>query len=116
MKPNAYGAFVRAIRKQNGETLADMSAKLGVSIAFLSALETGQKIVPLFYIDKIADAYGLNAEEKEELANTVDISNSRIIIQLADLDSERVSVALKLARTIETMPEEKVEALKKVLF
>lgn len=115
MKPNAYGAFVRAIRKSNGETLSDMAAKLSVSIAFLSALETGQKIIPLAYIDKISDIYNLSNDEKVELANSIDISNKKITIQLNNLDSDRIEVALKLARQIEKMSDDKVEELKKIL-
>ena len=115
LNTNDYGTIIRALRKKNGENLNDMSKKLGVSIAFLSALEVGKKTIPLFYCEKISKAYGLTEEETIALANAIDVSNKRIIIELVDKDEKQKKLCLALARKIDELSNEKMDTLIKIL-
>ena len=44
---NRLGRFLKKLRIENGEVLFDMAQRLGVSPAFLSAVENDRKVAPL---------------------------------------------------------------------
>lgn len=54
-----FGKEIRKLRIERGETMLDMSGKVGRSPSFLSAVETGRKPVPFQLVDEIASAYQL---------------------------------------------------------
>ena len=41
-----FGKFLRKLRIDNNEFLKDMAARLGVTVAYLSAIEHGKRDVP----------------------------------------------------------------------
>ena len=47
----SIGRFLRKLRIENGEILKDMAEALGVSSAFLSAVENGKKKMPESWIE-----------------------------------------------------------------
>lgn len=51
------GKFLRKLRIDNEEILKDMADALGVSSAFLSAVENGKKKMPDSWIEKLKDIY-----------------------------------------------------------
>lgn len=115
MPLNEYGIFIRKIRKENNDTLATFANKLNVSVTFVSALENGNKTIPVSYVDRISDIYKLSEEQKIELANAIDKSNEKISIEIANMDENRTSVSLAFARTINTASQKKLEELRKLL-
>ena len=115
LKTNEYGKILRSLRKERGESLNDMSKKLGVSIAFLSALEIGKKSIPLFYCDKVADAYELDDEQRKIIANAIDISNKRVVISLDDKTDIQRDFSLAVARNINRLTDEQMKTLIKLL-
>lgn len=62
-----FGKILRKIRIDNQELLKDMAKKLGVSSAYLSAVETGKRKVPSDWVPKVAALYTLDRESKDEL-------------------------------------------------
>ena len=48
-----------------------MAIKLGISAAFLSAIEVGRKPIPVEYADKIKSKYNLTEEQEVELENSI---------------------------------------------
>jgi len=53
------GARLRAIRKQQGYTLADVGGKTGLSVSFLSDIERGRTRPSLDTLEKLATCYRL---------------------------------------------------------
>lgn len=53
------GTRIRQLRKANGWTLADVAARTGLSVSFLSDIERGRTDPSLNTLDKIAAAHGL---------------------------------------------------------
>jgi hypothetical protein len=64
-------ALLTVLRIDRDENLADMSSKLGIGPAVLSAYETGRKPVPEGLVDAIVAACGLTADEAEDLRQSV---------------------------------------------
>jgi len=56
--PNDLGRRLRALRASHGWSLAEVAAKSGLSISFLSAVERGQSMISVGNLFKLADAYG----------------------------------------------------------
>ena len=54
-----FGKEIRKLRIERGETMLDMSTRVGKSPSFLSAVETGRKPVPPQLVEDIANAYQL---------------------------------------------------------
>ena len=62
-----FGKAIRKIRLDKGEILKDMAKRLGISSAFLSAVENGRKNVPEKWIDQIIEFYQLDEEGQKKL-------------------------------------------------
>jgi len=56
--PKDLGRRLRALRASREWSLAEVAAKSGLSISFLSAVERGQSMISVGNLFKLADAYG----------------------------------------------------------
>ena len=81
------GIALRKIRLDKHELLREMAAKLNVSSAFLSAVETGKKRPPANFVNKISDLYDLSSSEKEELLHAAEMSLDEVRINLSGASS-----------------------------
>lgn len=57
------GNKIRQIRNSKNETMKSIAEKVGISIAYLSDIEKGNRNGSRDTIQKIADALGVTAEE-----------------------------------------------------
>lgn len=103
---NSFGIFVRKLRLDRGEFLFDMARKLGVSSAFLSAVETGKKSVPKDFKEKIIKLYKLDNQKIEELDEAINNSVLEIKIPLKDKSIKDRELLLKFARNFEDFNDE----------
>lgn len=108
------GIALRKIRLDKQELLRDMAAKLNVSSAFLSAVETGKKRPPANFIDRICDAYELNSEEKDELLLAADMSLSEVKINLAGASSAQRQVAVSFAKALNGLTDDEISEIMRV--
>ena len=102
-----FGKFVRDLRKLNKENLDMMSKKLGVSISFLSSLESGKKQVPKDFANKLISNYDLDENQIIRLLNSIELTNNKAIIQLNNLSPIKKRLVLNLARNIKDLPDDK---------
>ncbi len=66
------GKFLRRLRIDHGEILYNMATKLGVSITFLSSVETGKKNMPSEWVDKLSALYSLSNDQRLILLKLID--------------------------------------------
>lgn len=59
----AVGPRIRAVRQDQGTTLADLSATTGISVSTLSRLESGQRKPTLELLLPLAQAFGVPLDE-----------------------------------------------------
>lgn len=95
--------------------MQSLASKLGVGVTFLSMLETGKKMIPVDYGDKLTEILNLSNEESVELKNSIDYSNKKISINLQDMTDTQQEVSIAFARTINTASQKKLEELRKLL-
>jgi transcriptional regulator with XRE-family HTH domain len=111
-----FGERLRALRDARGITLTDLAAALHVSPAYLSALEHGKRGRPSAgLIHQVNEHFGLIWDEAEELVRLARISHPRVVVDTAGLSPRATELANQLARRIRDLPEERVEAMLKLL-
>lgn len=111
-----FGVCIRSIREQKKDSLRQMAIKLGVSAAFLSAMEVGRKTIPIEYVEKIKKIYNLSDEQEIQLENSIYETNERVPIELAAMNEAQKDISLMFARKIKTADEKLLNKLKEALL
>lgn len=111
-----FGRRVRELREERGITLAEMAGVLGVTPAYLSALEHGKRGRPTFtLIQGVIHVLGVIWDEADELVRLADLSHPRVTVDTAGLDPEATLLANRLAREIGQLDPEDLTRLCTVL-
>src|SRR5438105_4548642 len=99
MKLNDFGKELRKLRIDKSELLKNMAERLGVSPAFISAIETGRKPIPADFVNRAASAYDLDDETRKQLQHAADVSRTNFEIRLGESASRQArETAAVLAR------------------
>ena len=104
------------IRENENDSLRQMAIKLGVSAAFLSAMEVGRKPIPIEYAEKIKKIYNLSEKQKIELEDSIYETNKRVPIELASMSEAQKDISLMFARKIKSADEELLRKLREALL
>lgn len=111
-----FGRRVRELRERRGLTLVDMAAGLGVTPAYLSALEHGKRGRPTFtLIQGAIHLLGIIWDEADELVRLADLSHPRVTVDTAGLDPEATLFANRLARDIAELEMDDLRRLAGIL-
>ncbi len=110
-----FGKFLRKIRIDRGEILKDMADKLGVTPAFLSAVEVGKKNVPETLLVKISYEYELSDSEKNELIKLSKEAVVSVKINLCNSSHAQRNAAIVFARDFSTLSEDTANKIVKLL-
>jgi transcriptional regulator with XRE-family HTH domain len=111
-----FGQRVRALRAARGVTLAQMAGSLGVTPAYLSALEHGKRGRPTFVlIQGVIHVLGVIWDEADELVRLADLSHPRVTVDTAGLDAEATLLANRLAREIAVLEPDELKRLADIL-
>ncbi|MEZ0168858.1 helix-turn-helix domain-containing protein [Microvirga sp. TS319] len=111
-----FGQRVRQLRRERGLMLKDMAAHLGVSSAYLSALERGERGKPTWaLIQGVLQYFHIIWDEADELTRLADLSDPRVKIDTAGADSRATLLANRLAREIRALTEGDLEDMLAIL-
>ena len=107
-----FGRRLRELRRERGLSAKAMAAGLGVSPAYLSALEHGRRGRPnRRFVHGVCQYLGIIWDEAEALQALADRSHPRITVDTAGLSPEATELANLLAERIGELPPEAIEAL-----
>jgi len=96
-----FGQKIRQIRRAKNVSLKEMAEGVGVSSAYLSALEHGKRGTPTWaMVQRIIAYFNIIWDEAEELQRLAEISNPRIVIDTAGLDPKATEFANRLSTDI----------------
>ena len=109
------GDYLRKLRFANGQTLKQMAENLGVSSAFLSAVENGKKKMPERWYEILSDKYALGAVKMDELKKAVDESSVTIKLNLTNASSYNRELAISFARSFEGLSKRDSARIRKIL-
>ncbi len=96
-----FGDRMRKLRAERGVTLKEMADAIGVSSAYLSALEHGKRGRPSWHlIQRILNFFNIIWDEAEEVVRLARISHPRITIDTSGLAPKATELANRLADDI----------------
>ena len=111
-----FGERVRQLRRERGLMLKDMAAHLGVSSAYLSALERGERGKPTWtLIQGVLQYFRIIWDEADELTRLADLSDPRVKIDTASADARATLLANRLAREIRGLSPHDLEVMLAIL-
>ena len=111
-----FGDRMRKLRAERGITLKEMADGLGVSSAYLSALEHGKRGRPGWHlIQRILSYFNIIWDEAEEVVRLARISHPRITIDTSGLSPKATELANRLADDIGRLDDAALEELLAVL-
>lgn len=96
---------LKVIRINNGDNLRTMATKLGVTSAFLSAIENGKKNLPESLIYKMKEVYALSDDVVEQLKTSAMESQKIISLNLANKNNSQRELAVCFARQFDDIDE-----------
>ncbi len=111
-----FGEKMRKLRADRAITLKEMSAAIGVSSAYLSALEHGKRGRPGWHlIQRIIAYFNIIWDEAEEVTRLARISHPRIAIDTSGLSPLATELANRLADDIGKLEPQVLNELLAVL-
>ncbi|ARB44970.1 helix-turn-helix domain-containing protein [Alloalcanivorax xenomutans] len=114
-KATPFGRLIRKFRIDHGVVLKDMAAGVGVSTAYASAIELGNKKINEDFVNKVSSYFKLNAAAIEELKNAAEVSQPHLKIDLASAEDLDRELAVSFARKYHDLTEENKMKLMKLL-
>ena len=111
-----FGDKMRRLRAERGVTLKQMASAIGVSSAYLSALEHGKRGRPGWHlIQRILTYFNIIWDEAEEVVRLARVSHPRITIDTSGLNPKATELANRLADEISKMDLGTLDELMTVL-
>jgi transcriptional regulator with XRE-family HTH domain len=111
-----FAAKVRALRRARGVSQKEMASALGVSPAYLSALEHGRRSPPNWaMVQKIIGYFNVIWDEADEIQRLAELSHPRAVVDTAGLPEKATALANLLAQNIADLDEEELAYLHREL-
>lgn len=99
-----FGKRIRELRAEKQVTMKDMAKELGVSAAYLSALEHGNRGRPSWYLlQRTISYFNIIWDDAEDLVRLARLSHPRITIDTSGLSPQATELANRLADNIKTL-------------
>ncbi|SOE16967.1 transcriptional regulator [Hoeflea halophila] len=110
-----FGEAIRRLRAERGITQRQMAEAIGVSPAYLSALEHGNRSGPSWeFLQRVIGYFNIIWDEAEELQMLAGLSRPKVTIDTSGLEPKATGLANKLAavfRQLDVETLEQIEAL-----
>ena len=110
------GEKLRELRRRKGVSQKEMADAIGVSAAYLSALEHGRRGVPTWVLlQKIIGYFNIIWDDAEEVLKLAGQSHPRVVIDTSGLSPAATEFANLLARKIGGLDAETLERMRELL-
>ena len=111
-----FGVRLRQMRQEKNVTLQQQARFLGVSPAYISALEHGQRGKPSpAFVDQICVWFGLIWDDAEQLKHLAQMSHPKPTVKTSGLSAEATFLANLLAQNIDRLSADECAALSELL-
>lgn len=106
------GEKLRQLRLERGITQKRMATDLGVSSAYLSALEHGKRGRPSWYLlQRIITYFNVIWDDADEIVRLARLSHPRIAIDTSALSAKATELANRLADDISNLRDDQLDRL-----
>lgn len=110
-----FGKELRKLRIEHQLKMTDMANALGVSSAYLSAIEHGKRKIPVHLIDQLTHLYTLSESEEHKLRLAEEAMIDTITIPLKGLSDTRRLLILEIVNAIQTASDETLQKVLQIL-
>lgn len=111
-----FGARIRDLRLERKLSQKDMATALGVSAAYLSALEHGRRGTPNWaFVQKVIGYFNVIWDDAEELARLAAISDPRVEIDTSGLSPDATRLANLLAEHIRSLDRSQIAEMIEIM-
>jgi transcriptional regulator with XRE-family HTH domain len=111
-----FGEKLRQIRRARSISQKEMAAAIGVSPAYLSALEHGHRGVPNWaMVQKIIGYFNIIWDDAEELEQLAAGSNPRVVLDTAGMNARTTLLANRLAGAFRQLSDSDIARIEAVL-
>ena len=111
-----FGLHLQSLRAQRNVTQKEMAAALGVSPAYLSALEHGKRGQPSWaLLQRIVGYFNVIWDEADKLQKLAALSDPKTTIDTSDLSSDATYLANLLSQKIDSLDDKEIKQMRKVL-
>ena len=99
-----FGLRMRELREAKGVNQKQMANDIGVSAAYLSALEHGHRGVPSWhFLQRVIGYFNIIWDEAEEFQRLAATSDARVMVDTVELSVEATIMANTLAEQIDKL-------------
>lgn len=106
-----FGQKLAQLRAERGMKLKELAARLNVTPAYLSALETGARGVPnRRFLHQICQIFAIIWDEADALSALAQASNPQPMIEVRGKSADHVRLANMVAGRIPTLTDQEVIA------
>lgn len=107
-----FGERLRDLRRARGVTQKEMASAIGVSAAYLSALEHGRRGAPSWAtVQAIIGYFNIIWDEAEDLQRIARASHPRVVVDTAGLPAQATELTNLLAAEISNLDEAQLAEL-----
>ncbi len=107
-----FGYALRELRRRKGITQRQLADAIGVTPAYLSALEHGKRGRPTFeLLQRIAGYFNVIWDDADELFELAHSSHPKVVLDTSGLPPAYTAFANRLGRVIRTLPPHVIEEL-----
>jgi len=110
-----FGKALRKYRIDKDVVLGEMAKELGVSSAYLSAVENGKKRITDKLIKSIKEYFSLDKKSYRELKNLAELSQASVKIDLTNSSNDERELVGAFARKIADLSENDRMDIKDIL-
>ncbi|MCB1420075.1 MAG: helix-turn-helix transcriptional regulator [Notoacmeibacter sp.] len=111
-----FGNRLREMRAARGVSQKEMAAAIGVSPAYLSALEHGRRGLPSWsMLQRIIGYFNVIWDEADELAELASCSHPRIVVDTSGLSPRATALANRLSDEIAELDDDALQAINALL-
>lgn len=111
-----FGEAIRRLRAERGVTQREMARAIGVSPAYLSALEHGNRSEPSWeFVQRVIGYFNIIWDEAEELQMLAGLSRPKVTIDTSGLSPKATEIANRLAIVIASLDAGTLESIGKLI-
>ncbi|MGI9366737.1 MAG: helix-turn-helix domain-containing protein [Rhizobiaceae bacterium] len=107
-----FGLHMKKLRGERGVTQKQMALAIGVSPAYLSALEHGQRGKPSWsLLQRIVGYFNVIWDDADILQELANLSDPKITLDTSNLSASATRLTNRLAQKIDDLSEEQIQHL-----
>ncbi|MDR2654230.1 MAG: helix-turn-helix transcriptional regulator [Mycoplasmataceae bacterium] len=107
--------ILKIVRFDHDEILFTMSRKLGISSAYLSAIENGKREIPSDFVAKLTKLYSLDEKTINQINEIVAKKSQNVKINISNSSANKKTLAINFARTFDDINEATAKKLNDLL-